>query len=98
MVEVIEPNDVSNTSQVLDLDTGATVIVGDAELIVYSRKRMKHRGVSVKIGESTFTVTVKSEKKSMKFLIEEWHHPTNTIDGLLGFVMSESYEVIAADI
>ena len=83
-----------STARQINLDTAYTVTVGDAELTVYSRQRMKHRGVSLKIGESTFSVTVKSEKKSMKFSIEKWHHSTNTIDGLLGFVMSKSYEVV----
>ena len=93
MVEVIQTK-----AQRIDLNTDMTVTVDDTIVTVYSRQRMRHRTVSIKIGPSIFTIAVKSEKKSMKFLLEEWNHPGDDFDGLLGFVMSNSYKVNFADL
>ena len=82
-----------NSIKTLDLEVDRTLVVSDVETTIYSRQRMRHRTVSIKIGPSTFSITVKSEKKSMKFHIDEWNRSVTKLDGLLGFVMANSYKV-----
>ena len=37
-------------------------------------------------------------KEALVALLEEWNHPGDNFDGLLGFVMSNSYKVKSADL
>lgn len=93
----ISNNDVKilhhNSIKTLDLGVDQTLVFSDVETTIFSRQRMRHRTISIKIGPSAFSITVKSEKKSMKFHIDEWNRSVEKLDGLLGFVMSKSYKV-----
>ena len=84
----------SGEARRFDYNTYAGMImVDDIMLSTQSLERFRHKGATFEVGDSTFSISIKDSKQSIKFYIDNERHIETGVDGLLGFTMAQSYTV-----
>ena len=67
--------------------------VDDIILSTQSLQKFRHKGAVFDVNGSTFSVSIKDSKQSLKFYIDNERSIEHGVNGLLGYTMAESYNV-----
>ena len=93
-MDAIETYTSSGEVRRFDYNTYAgMIIVEDIMLSTQTLEKFRHKGASFEVGDSTFSISIKDSKHSLKFYVDNERHLETGVDGLLGFTMAQSYTV-----
>ena len=93
-MDAIETYTSSGEVRRFDYNTYAgMIIVEDIMLSTQTLEKFRHKGATFEVGDSTFSISIKDSKHSLKFYVDNERHLETGVDGLLGFTMAQSYTV-----
>ena len=84
----------SGEARVFNYDSYSGLIsVDDIILSTQSLEKFRHKGAVFDVSGSTFSISIKESKQSLKFYIDNERSIEHGVNGLLGFTMAEAYNV-----